>query len=132
LDDEALVDGGDVDKDGDDDDTTLLVMSNAAAEYSIEGLRREVRRGRRDGNWTPYEMKSRLINKAIQDIGMGRYNWQLFVLCGFGWFADNLWMQGVSLTLPSLSAEFGISEKSVRYTTSSLLSACAWEASSGE
>lgn len=29
-------------------------------------------------------------------------------------------MQGVSLTLPSLSAEFGISEKSVRYTTSSL------------
>ena len=33
---------------------------------------------------------------------------------------DSLWMQGVSLTLPSLSAEFGISEKSVRYTTSSL------------
>lgn len=33
-------------------------------------------------------VKSRLINKAVQDIGMGRYNWQLFVLCGFGWFAD--------------------------------------------
>ncbi len=33
-------------------------------------------------------VKSRLLNKAIQDIGMGRYNWQLFVLCGFGWFAD--------------------------------------------
>lgn len=33
-------------------------------------------------------VKSKLINKAIQDIGMGRYNWQLFVLCGFGWFAD--------------------------------------------
>lgn len=28
------------------------------------------------------------MNKAIQDIGMGNYNWQLFVLCGFGWFAD--------------------------------------------
>ncbi|KAL2159677.1 hypothetical protein VTH06DRAFT_2246 [Thermothelomyces fergusii] len=65
-------------------------------------------------------VKSKLINKAIQDIGMGRYNWQLFVLCGFGWFADNLWMQGVSLTLPSLSAEFEVSEKSVRYTTSAL------------
>lgn len=33
-------------------------------------------------------VKSKLINKAIQDIGMGRYNWQLFFLCGFGWFAD--------------------------------------------
>lgn len=33
-------------------------------------------------------VKSMLINKAVQDIGMGTYNWQLFVLCGFGWFAD--------------------------------------------
>jgi hypothetical protein len=32
--------------------------------------------------------KSKVINKAIQDIGMGRYQWQLFVLCGFGWLAD--------------------------------------------
>ncbi|KAK4104111.1 MFS general substrate transporter [Parathielavia hyrcaniae] len=120
LDDEALTGDEDMDKDADDEDTTMLVMSNAAAEYSIEGLRREVRRGKRGENWTPYELKSRLLNKAIQDIGMGTYNWQLFVLCGFGWFADNLWMQGVSLTLPSLSAEFGISEKSVRYTTSAL------------
>ncbi|KAL2148747.1 hypothetical protein VTH82DRAFT_1894 [Thermothelomyces myriococcoides] len=114
------------DKDGDEGeegegDTAMLVMTDVAAEYSIEGLRREVRRGRRgEDEWTAYEMKSKLINKAIQDIGMGRYNWQLFVLCGFGWFADNLWLQGVSLTLPSLSAEFGVSEKSVRYTTSSL------------
>jgi hypothetical protein len=33
-------------------------------------------------------VKSKVINKAIQYIGMGRYNWELFVLCGFGWFAD--------------------------------------------
>ncbi|KAI0885635.1 MFS general substrate transporter [Annulohypoxylon maeteangense] len=105
-------------KDGDSEQTGMLQMS--AAEYTIEGLRREVRRGDRRHQWTEYELKSKLINKAIQDIGMGRYNWQLFVLCGFGWFADNLWMQGVSLTLPSLSGEFGISEKQVRYTTSSL------------
>nr|CBV37364.1 hexose transporter [Colletotrichum graminicola] len=107
--------------DGDDDDvkdqtesTGMLEMS--AAEYTIEGLRKEVRRGGK-GQWTEYELKSKLINKAVQDIGMGRYNWELFVLCGFGWFADN---QGVALTLPSLSAEFGISEQRVRYTTSSI------------
>ncbi|KAI5858186.1 MFS general substrate transporter [Durotheca rogersii] len=114
-------DGADADdpapKDG-DEDAGMLQMS--AAEYTIEGLRREVRRGERRRQWSEYELKSKLINKALQDIGMGRYNWQLFVLCGFGWFADNLWMQGVSLTLPSLSEEFGVSEKQVRYTTSSL------------
>lgn len=32
--------------------------------------------------------KSMILNKAIQDIGMGRYQWQLFVLCGMGWLAD--------------------------------------------
>jgi hypothetical protein len=32
--------------------------------------------------------QSRIVNRALQDIGMGRYQWELFVLCGFGWFAD--------------------------------------------
>ncbi|KGQ06809.1 putative MFS-type transporter PB1E7.08c [Beauveria bassiana D1-5] len=100
---------------GDEEREGMLEMD--AAEYSIDGLRKAMRDGRR-GQWSEYEIKSKLINKAIQDIGMGSYNWQLFVLCGFGWFADNLWLQGVSLTLPSLSAEFGIDEKTVRYTTS--------------
>lgn len=67
-----------------------------------------------------YDRKSKVINKAIADIGMGRYQWQLFVLCGFGWLADNLWLQDVALTLPSLSAEYGISESNVRYTTLAL------------
>ncbi|GKT60632.1 sugar transporter [Colletotrichum tofieldiae] len=105
--------------DGKDQGETAGMLEMSAAEYTIEGLRKEVRRGGK-GQWTEYELKSKLINKAIQDIGMGRYNWQLFVLCGFGWFADNLWMHGVALTLPSLSAEFGISEQRVRYTTSSI------------
>ena len=61
--------------------------------------------------------KSKVINKAIQDIGMGPYQWQLFVLCGFGWLADNLWLQGVALTLPLLTLEFGVSSTEVRYTT---------------
>ncbi|KAI0858624.1 sugar transporter [Xylaria cubensis] len=105
-------------KNSDNEGEGMLQMD--AAEYTIEGLRRDVRKGEPGRRWTEYELKSKLINKAIQDIGMGRYNWQLFILCGFGWFADNLWMQGVSLTLPSLSAEFGVTEKQVRYTTSSL------------
>ena len=51
---------------------------------------------------------------------MGAYQWQLFALAGFGWFADNLWLQGVALTLPSLSTEFGVDSNTVRYTTLSL------------
>ncbi|EFX04075.1 sugar transporter [Grosmannia clavigera kw1407] len=114
-----------IDGDGDVEAESVGMLLMRACEYSIEGLRREVRSSPKDSpgsqtTWTDYELKSKLINKAIQDIGMGRYNWELFCLCGFGWFADNLWMQGISLILPSLSAEFGIGEKTVRYTTSAL------------
>ncbi|GAW25317.1 hypothetical protein SAMD00023353_0403210 [Rosellinia necatrix] len=73
-------------KNGDNEGDGMLQMH--AAEYTIEGLRRDVRKGEPGRRWTEYELKSKIINKAIQDIGMGRYNWQLFILCGFGWFAD--------------------------------------------
>ncbi|KHN99433.1 sugar transporter [Metarhizium album ARSEF 1941] len=113
------VEAGAAEGKAEEDSETQGMLHMEAAEYTIDGLRKETRRGRQ-GQWTTYEIKSKLINKAIGDIGMGKYNWQLFTLCGFGWFADNLWLQGVSLTLPSLSAEFGVSEKTVRYTTSAL------------
>lgn len=51
---------------------------------------------------------------------MGKYQWELFVLCGFGWLADNLWLQGVALTLDPIAAEFNIDSDTVRYTTLSL------------
>ncbi|KAF2127447.1 MFS general substrate transporter [Dothidotthia symphoricarpi CBS 119687] len=72
------------------------------------------------GTDTPYDRKAKVINRALQDMGMGRYQWELFALCGGGWMADNLWLQGVALTLPQLSAEFGVSETDVRYTTLAL------------
>ncbi|USW48567.1 Putative major facilitator superfamily, MFS transporter superfamily [Septoria linicola] len=88
---------------------------------TLESLRAEIESElAAGGTQTAYDTKSKIINKAIQDIGMGPYQWQLFVLCGFGWFADNLWLQGIALTLPSLSAEFGIDSNMVRYTTLSL------------
>lgn len=34
--------------------------------------------------------KCNIINKALSDIGMGRYQWELFFAGGFGWFADNI------------------------------------------
>ncbi|KAK2627631.1 hypothetical protein QTJ16_003597 [Diplocarpon rosae] len=53
-----------------------------------------------------YEAKARVLNHAIQDIGMGWYQWQLFVVVGFGWANDNLWPIVTSLILPSIINEF--------------------------
>lgn len=42
-----------------------------------------------------YRQKSEILNGALTQIGMGRYQWQLFFLAGLGWFADNIWLQGM-------------------------------------
>lgn len=95
--------------------------ADADGDLTIASLREEVEATiAASGHDSTYDRKSTIINKAITDIGMGSYQWQLFVLCGFGWLADNLWLQDVALTLPSLSAEYGVSESQVRYTTLAL------------
>ncbi|KAJ5559281.1 hypothetical protein N7535_009509 [Penicillium sp. DV-2018c] len=53
-----------------------------------------------------YKAKAEILNDAIQTIGMGRYQWQLFVVIGFGWASDNLWPIVTSLILPAVTNEF--------------------------
>ncbi|KAF8192100.1 MFS general substrate transporter [Pholiota molesta] len=55
---------------------------------------------------TVYEKKAMVLNAAIQEIGMGRYQWALFVVTGFGYFADNLWPIVTGLILPAVVNEF--------------------------
>ena len=53
-----------------------------------------------------YEAKAHVLNKAIQDIGMGKYQWQLFVVIGFGWASDNMWPVITSLIFTPVKNEF--------------------------
>jgi hypothetical protein len=38
-----------------------------------------------DGVDPVFEAKAVIVNSAFQQIGMGKYQWKLFLLCGFGW-----------------------------------------------
>ncbi|KAF2833534.1 MFS general substrate transporter [Ophiobolus disseminans] len=101
-----------------DSDTSSAVVNHGMTKESLKvEIMADVAASDSD---TPYDRKSKVINRALQDMGMGRYQWELFILCGGGWMADNLWLQGIALTLPQLSVEFGVSETEVRYTTLSL------------
>ncbi|KFY08823.1 hypothetical protein V492_05869 [Pseudogymnoascus sp. VKM F-4246] len=114
---------GDAPAERDSDQESHIGSHGGSSEdgFTIEQLRAEIDAEiAASGTDSAYDRKSKVINRAIQDIGMGRYQWKLFVLCGFGWLADNLWLQGVAMTLTSLSAEFGISATQVRFTTLSL------------
>lgn len=63
--------------------------SGVTQGLTIEALKAEVEADlSASGLNSSYDRKSKVFNMAIQDIGMGRYQWELFVLCGFGWLAD--------------------------------------------
>ncbi|KAL4248788.1 MFS transporter superfamily protein [Abortiporus biennis] len=53
-----------------------------------------------------YQAKARLLNAAIQEIGMGKYQWYLFIVAGFGWFADSVWPLLSGLILSPVINEF--------------------------
>ncbi|KAH9021866.1 MFS general substrate transporter [Lactarius hengduanensis] len=53
-----------------------------------------------------YAAKAKILNDALQEIGMGRYQWYLFVVAGFGWLSDNLWPIVTGLIFTSVTNEF--------------------------
>ncbi|KAL7412195.1 sugar transporter-like protein [Mrakia frigida] len=62
-----------------------------------------------------YEKKSILINKEFDRQnaesgfwGLGRYQWCVFFLCGFGYFLDLCWAQAFGLIAGALQAELGV------------------------
>ncbi|KAI0373645.1 MFS general substrate transporter [Pilatotrama ljubarskyi] len=59
-----------------------------------------------DGSDPVYRAKAQVLGDAFQEIGMGRYQWYLFFLTGFGWFSDNLWPVVTGLLLPPTINEF--------------------------
>jgi MFS family permease len=109
---------------GENENTTKgesINSKHASHGLTIESLRLEIYQDESSSGFdSVYDRKSKVINRALKDIGMGIYQWQLFVLCGFGWYADNMWEQGVALILPQLSAEYGIDSNTIRYTTLAL------------
>jgi MFS family permease len=54
-----------------------------------------------------YEKKCVLINHEMDRNGMGRYQWYIWFLCGFGYLLDLLWAQAFSLVLSPLQQELG-------------------------
>ncbi|KAL2841704.1 major facilitator superfamily domain-containing protein [Aspergillus pseudoustus] len=55
-----------------------------------------------------YKLNTNVLNRAIQEVGMGRYQWQLFGVVGFGWACDNLWPIVTSLVLVPVTYEFNV------------------------
>jgi hypothetical protein len=61
-----------------------------------------------------YEKKSLLIQRELDAMGMGKYQWYIWSLCGLGYFLDLLWAQAFGLIATPLQKELGFNGMSNR------------------
>lgn len=80
--------------------------TGASVLADTEGSRNAVDMSGLDG-LTLYEKKCALVNREIDHQGMGRYQWYIWCLCGFGYLLDLLWAQAFGLVLSPLEQELG-------------------------
>lgn len=57
---------------------------------------------------TAFEKKAALVNAELDKFGFGRYQICIWFLCGFGYFLDLAWAQGVGLIASSIYQEMGV------------------------
>ncbi|KAH9964760.1 major facilitator superfamily domain-containing protein, partial [Russula compacta] len=60
------------------------------------------------------------LDRTIDQIGMGTYQWALLFLCGFGWLADNMWMQAVAIILPRVQQHFSLPDNQIGLLSSAM------------
>ncbi|KAJ1309991.1 hypothetical protein OPQ81_006748 [Rhizoctonia solani] len=60
------------------------------------------------------------LDRTIDKIGMGPYQWALLALCGFGWAADNMWLQAIAIILPRVQDEYAIPDSRIGILSSSM------------
>ncbi|WVR03640.1 hypothetical protein IAU60_000635 [Kwoniella sp. DSM 27419] len=57
---------------------------------------------------TTFEKKAALINAELDKFGFGRYQMCIWFLCGFGYFLDLAWAQGVGLIASAVYQEMSV------------------------
>ncbi|KAG0277968.1 hypothetical protein BGZ97_009803, partial [Linnemannia gamsii] len=90
-----------------------LAPVSAVSQFSSSPLLRSL---------SPEELleQTQVLDDLMDDIGMGKFQKQLLVLCGLGWFADNMWLQCIALILPRVQAQFEIRDQYIGILSSSM------------
>ncbi|KAI5359945.1 Putative major facilitator, sugar transporter, major facilitator superfamily [Septoria linicola] len=104
----------------DADSNEKHVMSDHANQHVHEALRtienpsttqvsiRDILKGSATSPLTAFEKKAALINAEIDNFGFGRYQICIWFLCGFGYFLDLAWSQGVGLIATAIYQEMNV------------------------
>ncbi|KAK5029526.1 hypothetical protein LTS07_005988 [Exophiala sideris] len=77
-------------------------VQEVAPEKHVHLTVADMLKGTASHDLTPFERKAALINAEIDKMGFGKYQKCIWLLCGFGYFLDLAWAQGVGLTASAI------------------------------
>ncbi|KAG2177534.1 hypothetical protein INT44_008046 [Umbelopsis vinacea] len=60
------------------------------------------------------------LDALIIKVGYGSFQKKLLVLCGFGWLADNMWLQCIAIILPRVQDHFDVEDRLIGTLSSSI------------
>ncbi|KAH8552568.1 major facilitator superfamily domain-containing protein [Umbelopsis sp. PMI_123] len=60
------------------------------------------------------------LDILISQVGYGSFQKKLLILCGFGWLADNMWLQCIAIILPRVQDHFDVEDKLIGTLSSSI------------
>lgn len=91
------------------DGTVQVPVYNDLETASSEDLSfNAILRGTATKPMNTFEKKAALINVELDKFGLGRYQICIWFLCGFGYFLDLAWSQGVGLAATAIYQEMGV------------------------
>ncbi|KAF2661078.1 MFS general substrate transporter [Lophiostoma macrostomum CBS 122681] len=82
-------------------------IEDKGPEYGREPERSKSLAEELEEGTTLYEKKCILVNREIDALGMGKYQWYLWGLCGLGYMIDLMWAQAFGLVLSPMQQELG-------------------------
>ncbi|KAI5477168.1 MFS transporter [Pseudohyphozyma bogoriensis] len=109
-----------------DDVTTRLLQESSAEQTDVAGAR-SAEELDEEAELSPSPEGSDIawngmtaLDETLEKIGVGWYQKCLLVLCGFGWLADNMWLQCIAVILPRVQQHFDISNQWIGILSSSI------------
>ncbi|GAN00969.1 MFS general substrate transporter [Mucor ambiguus] len=61
-----------------------------------------------------------ILDGLLSKVGYGLFQKKLLILCGFGWLADNMWLQTIAIILPRVQDHYDVPDKWIGTLSSSL------------
>ncbi|KAI8643589.1 major facilitator superfamily domain-containing protein [Parasitella parasitica] len=61
-----------------------------------------------------------ILDGLLSKVGYGLFQRKLLILCGFGWLADNMWLQTIAIILPRVQEHYDVPDKWIGTLSSSL------------